>query len=143
MDTEVINNITDETKVKQLGYVSYTLPDTLSQTSAYYGIIFVATRPCSVVGISEVHTVAGSDAGAVTVLVERLTGTTAPGSGTSLMTSTFNLKGTANTTQYAGIRGGTSLISKTGLNIGDRLALKVSGTLTALKGVCVTVELTQ
>lgn len=135
-DRHTHSTIDGTDKVKLGSFTSVSLPDTQSQTTTNYGLFFVATRPCFVKAISEVHTVAGTNGSAVTLQVERLTGTTALGSGTVLLSTAFNLKGTANTVQR-----GILIPTPTGLLQGDRLALKVSGTLTDLKGVCVTVEL--
>ena len=86
--------------------------------------------------IKEVHSTAGSDVGAVTLQIEKLTGTTALDSGSTLLSTAFNLKGTANTVvSYEGTR----LTSSRQLVEGDRLALKDAGTLTDLAGVCVTI----
>ena len=134
---DMMNRIREES----VAFVVKDLPGSLAQTAASYGVFFTATRPCYIKAITESHTTAGADAGAVSLEVERLTGTTAPGSGTSLQSAVFDLKGTANTTQYAGLRTGSTLIAQTGLNMGDRLALKKTGTLTSLEGVQVTVEL--
>jgi hypothetical protein len=130
---EHTHNVIDLTsKITTNSFVIFSLPGTLSQTAGSYGIIFVATRPCFVKAISYVHTVAGTSP---TLQVERLSTTTAPGSGTVLMTSAFSGSSTANTVQ----RG--ALISQTGLRISDRIALKVSGTLTNYQGATVTIEL--
>lgn len=118
-------------------FVTKSLEGTLAQTAANYGIVFVATRPCFVKAVSEVHTVAGNDAGAVTLQIERLQGTTALDSGTVMLATAFDLKGTANTVQRGDLLKGTVL----SLQLGDRLALKDSGTLTTLQGVCVTIEI--
>jgi len=130
------NNIDGSVNFPTGCIVIFSLPGDWSQTAARFGVFFTAQRPCYVKSISEVHTVAGSDAGAVTLQVERLTGTAAPGAGTNLLMTAFDLKGTANTVQNT-----TKLIQQTGMRPGDRLALKSSGVLTALQGVQVTLEL--
>lgn len=99
---------------------------------------FIADRPCQILGISEVHSAAGTDAGSVTLAVTKDTGTQAPGAGTSTMSGTFNLKGTANTVQNATL---TSTTSALVLAKGDRLSILYSGIKTALAGVVVTVSL--
>jgi len=88
--------------------------------------------------ITEVHAVAGTDANAVTLDIEKLTGTTAIGSGDSVLSAEFDLKSTAYT-----------LVRKTGLELsasrqlkpGDRLALNDTGVLTDLDGIQVTLYL--
>jgi hypothetical protein len=115
--------------------------DTQPQTAANYGIFFIARHPCEVLFISEVHGTAGTDAGAVTLQVEKLTGTTAKGAGTNILATTINLKGTSNTVQTREITGLVRTGGVVSLRKGDRLALKSSGTLTDLKDVQVTVYL--
>lgn len=109
---------------------SVVLAGTAPATAGNYGVFFTAPFPCRLVAASECHATAGSDASSVTVQVERLTGTTAPGSGTALLASGFNMKGTANTVQY----GTLASIQKTSFTLakGDRLALKLTGTPTAV-----------
>ncbi len=116
-------------------YLTVNLVDILPQTATNYGMFFTARWPMEVLFVSEIHGVAGTNGGAVTLDIEKLTGTTAKGSGTSILASTFNLKSTANT-----------VVSKEGVNLsaartlvqGDRLALKSSGTLTTLSDLQVT-----
>lgn len=60
-------------------YVEANLPSTDPQTAANYGMVFTALRPCEVLEVSEVHGTLGTDGGAVTLQLERLTGTTAKG----------------------------------------------------------------
>lgn len=100
--------------------------------------IYVAIRPVRVTAVREVHTVAGSDVGAVTLAVTKCTGTTAPASGTAVHAGTADLKGTANTVQTLTLS--TTLATLT-LAAGDRLAIDVTGTLTAVAGGVVIVEL--
>lgn len=118
-------------------FTSVVLAGTTPATAANYGIFFVATRPCFVKAISEVHSTAGSST--PTLQVERLRDTEALDAGDELLVTAFNLAGTANTVQ----EGNLNVANKTfmSLNVGDRLALKDIGTLTAIAGLCVTVEL--
>lgn len=99
---------------------------------------FIADRDYLVRTIAEVHSVAGNDGGSVNLQVEVCKGTTAVGSGTNLLTNNtnagFDLKGTANTVQYATF-GGQHLLY---LKKGDRLVLDFAGTLATLAGVVVT-----
>lgn len=117
--------------------VSISLANTTPQTAANFSTFFVADRPYSVLSVTEVHGTAGSDASAVTLQIERLQGTEALDAGDELLTTTINLKGTANTVQYGTLKS----TEVTTLYRGDRLALKDAGTLTALKDVTVTVLL--
>lgn len=101
-------------------------------------IFFTARFPCEVIAVSEVHSTAGTDGSAVTVQVERLQDTDAPGAGDTLLVTSFDLKGTANTVV---LKTTNDLTSSTQLLTGDRLALLYSGTLTAVAGVQVTCHL--
>lgn len=103
---------------------------------------FIADRAYTVVAISEVHSVAGNDAGAVNLQVTKDTSTNAPGAGTDLLTNNsnagFDMKGTANTVQNGTL---TATAASLKLAAGDRLAVDFAGTLTTLAGVVVTVYL--
>ena len=127
-----------------IGYTTHILlKGTDAQTAANYTHFFVADQSYNVVGITEVHGTAGTDTGTVTLQVEKLSGTTAPGSGVNMLSTALNLKGTANTPQYGILKsaGSTTTGPATSIAKGDRIAWKTSGTLTALKDVLVTVIL--
>jgi len=120
--------------------VRWTIPGIQAATATNYGVIFIADRPCTVVGFQEVHQTKGTDVGAVTLQLEKLTGTTVLGSGINLLQTALSLKATINTIQE-----GVMAITNTGgvrdvsLAVGDRLALSDSGTLTALANVTITI----
>jgi hypothetical protein len=103
---------------------------------------FVANRPYRVVRVREVHSTAGSDGSAVNVQVTKDDSTDAPGAGDNLLTNNtnagFNLKGTANTVQAGTLATTADLMT---LAAGDRLSVDFAGTLTAVAGVVVTVDL--
>lgn len=127
----------------------YTLFGTQSATAGNYSAFFTAPVAMTVASITEVHAVKGTDGSAVSLQVEKLTGTTAPGSGTTLLSTAFDLKGTINTVQTTSLVGTikpttslvTSIVSLQ-LSAGDRLALKLTGTPTAVANVTVTLILT-
>lgn len=119
-------------------YIDYTIPGTSAATSANYSSFWIAPAACLLTFFKEVHQTAGTDAGAVTLDLEKLTGTTAPGSGTTMFSSTLSLKATANTVQTATLTGTNA--NKT-LAAGDRIALKSSGTLTAVANVTALLEI--
>lgn len=124
---------------KHAEYITVNLFNTQPATAANYGIFFTAKQGCEVLYVSEVHGTAGTDAGAVTLQVEKLTGTQAKGSGTVMLNTGFNLKSTINTVQ---IRETTDFVKNTTtLNISDRLALKLTGTPTAVADLQVTIYL--
>lgn len=103
---------------------------------------FVADRAMIITGIEYVHGTAGTDAGAVTAYVSHETGTQAPGTGLSVMSNTFNCKGTINVVQNATINavdGNGNQPTSVQLAAGDRLSMVFTGTLTTLAGVSVSV----
>src|SRR5436190_3292233 len=108
----------------------------LGAASASGDAVFVANRAYQVVAVRATWSHVGGSSAAATL--EKLTGTTAPGSGTVILTSAFDLTTTANTV-------GTGTLSGTVGNLqlaaGDRLGVKLSGTLTALTGLNITVNL--
>jgi len=95
---------------------------------------FIAPFDLTIKRIDYIHSTAGSDAGAVTLQVERLQGTEAPAAGDNLLSAAFNCKGTANTVQNGALTATTASLT---LSRGDRLGLNYTGTLTALAGVVV------
>jgi hypothetical protein len=100
---------------------------------------FTAPVKCEVVGIREIHAVAGDDSGAVTGTIRRCQGTEAATAGDDLLGDTkINLKGTALTEQAPALTGTTANLT---LEAGNRLSLDVTGTTTTLAGVIVTVLL--
>lgn len=115
--------------------ITHVIRLTDAATAANYTHFFVADRPYKVLGVSEIHAVAGNDGGAVTLDLEKLTGTTAVGSGTALLNGTINLKGTALTAQHKDVKAPTTLAK------GDRLSMKLAGTPTAVSHVIVTVAI--
>lgn len=138
MQEHVHNEVDGTSSLSYIAFVTVNLPSTQPQTAANFGIFFTATRPCFVRAVSEKHTVAGTDAGAVTLQIERLQGTTALDSGTTILETAFDLKGTAYTTQQGQLN---RIKTSTALQTGDSLALKDSGVLTSLQGVQVTLEI--
>lgn len=125
----------DKIKRKDGFYLTVNLFGDEAQTAANYSHFFTARYPVEIMRVSEVHATAGTDGSAVTLDVQKLTGTTAPGSGTSILSSTFNLKSTANTVVT---KEGSALSSARVLSEGDRLCITSSGTLTAVASVSVT-----
>lgn len=95
--------------------------------------------------VMETHAVLGTDGAAVTLDVKRCTGTQTPAQGTSMLSSTFDLKATINTVvrkiRGAGLLAGSAWVRT--LRAGDRLAIDITGTTTSVAGVNVTVVLVQ
>ena len=114
--------------------VTERLSGTNAATAGNYGVFFVASRPYEVMEIRAVWSTASTSG---TLQVERLTGTTAEGAGDSVLTSTINIAGTANTV----VERKTTALQNRSLSTGDRLALVDGGTLTNQANLVVTVLL--
>lgn len=108
------------------------IQDTSAATAANYGVFWTAPFPCYVVGFTETHKTAGSDAGAVTLQLEKLNSGEALDAGDTLLSTALSLKTTANTPQEGTL---VTTIATRQLATGDRLALKDAGTLTAVAHV--------
>ncbi len=117
-------------------YFTFRLGGALAQTAANYGYVFTARHPVEILRISEIHETAGTDAGAVTMDVLKVTSGVAIGSGTTILVAAFNLKSTAATLVF---KQGVNFTSNRRLKENESLAFKTSGTLTDLAGVCVTI----
>jgi len=124
--------------------VYHTLFGATAATAANFGVFFIAYAPCIVTAFKEVHETAGTDGGAVTLQLEKLTGTQALDAGTTVLATALDLKATANTVQTGVFATSTSTVPLSSLNlaVGDRLALKDAGALTSLAGVTVLLEVT-
>ena len=119
-------------------WISYTIYGTAAATAGNYGVFFIAPFKCYINKIQEVHQTAGSDAGAVTLTIEKLTGTQALDAGVSTLNSTINLKGTANTVVTPTL---TQTTANRNLDIGNRLAMDDAGALADVANVTVEIEL--
>lgn len=97
------------------------------------GNVFIATRPCVIKRVSEVHTGTGTGA----TVVEKLTGTTAVGGGTNMLTANFSLAVAAETVTN-GVLTNSSGIS---LAKGDRIGSYVSGSSVGVTNQCITFEI--
>lgn len=94
-------------------------------------VIFVAPRAMRVTNVILRVTVAGTDGGAVNVMVEKVASGTAIGSGVDVLSATLNLKGTANTNQTGAL---SAVAGALDLAAGDCLALDFTGTMTLATG---------
>ncbi len=119
-------------------YLYWTVPGTSAATAANYGVFFIVPFICVLTKFQEVHQTLGTDAGAVTLDLEKLTGTQALDAGVSMLNTTLSLKATINSVQTATL---TNTLANRNLAVGDRLALKDAGTLTAVANVTVYAEL--
>jgi len=96
--------------------------------------LLIAPYPLQVSGVSVTFGTASSSGTADLV---KMTGTTAVGSGTTTLTGTMSLAGTANTPVNGTL---VSTLATLQLAKGDRLGLKLGGTLTSLANCNVTVR---
>lgn len=120
--------------------ISVVVFGTDAATAANYDIFWTAPKECFLVSAVETHKTAGSDAGAVTLTLERLSNGVALDSGVAMLNSTFDLKGTADTYQEKYPVGTfTNGISDRAIPKGARVALKDSGVLTAVNHVVLTI----
>jgi len=117
-------------------YITVNLAGVSAQTAGNYGVFFTAYKSCEISAVYETHSVAGSST--PTLQIEKLLSGVAMGSGDTLLSSAYALSSTAN---IPILKRGIDLTNKRGLAYGDRLALKVSGTLTSLEGLQVTLYL--
>lgn len=119
-------------------WVTHTIVGTDAATATNYGVFFISPFKCYINQIKEVHMTAGDDVGAVTLTIEKLTGTQALDAGVSTLNSTINLKGTANTVVTPTL---TQTTANRNLDVGNRLAMDDAGTLTTVANVTIMVEL--
>jgi len=98
--------------------------------------VFIAPHNLVVKRIDYTHATAGSDGGAVTLQVTKMTGAQAPSAGAAMLATAFNCKGTALTVQGGALSGTAADLR---LNAGDRIGLDYTGTLAALAGVHLTI----
>lgn len=110
---------------------------TAGATATNYSIFWIAPYDCIIDSIREVHSVLGTDGGAVTLDVEKLTGTQASGAGTDILASTIDLKGTIDTVVQGTL---SSTISTLQVAENDRLGLVLAGTPTSVANVVVTLQ---
>ena len=110
-------------------YATYYFTGTAAATNQTF---FIATRPMIVETCSEIHSTAAG--GTSTLTVEKLHGVTAPGSGTSVQTGSFNLNATANTVQAGTI---TSTVATATMATGDALGVVFANAIQSSAGVTV------
>jgi len=115
------------------------IPGAEAATAANYGTFFTANRACTVLKISESHTDLSTGGGNEDLQVRKLASGDAPAGGVACLGGTgIDLTTAINVVQSPALTGvGADLI----LAAGDRLSLEDDGVLTALEGVCVTVDL--
>jgi len=122
----------DQIENKDGFYVVHSLVS--AATAGNYGVIFTALHPCELMMVAESHTAAGTNGSAVTLQIEKLLPSYALDAGAEMLATGFNLKSMVDVPV---IKEGSDLINRQ-LLPGDRIALKDTGTLTAVAGVQVT-----
>jgi hypothetical protein len=118
----------------------FNLYGTSAQTAGNYTHFYTARNPIDIIWVSVVYAV--TNGAACTLDIEKLTGTTAPGLGTTVLASTFDLNTTANT---VAMKEGSNLkinsITGRTLKTGDRLgALIKTGALNAIVSLQVSIH---
>ncbi len=115
-----------------------TLPGDEALTNINYGSFFIANRACTILKISESHTDLSTGGGNEDCQVRKLASGDAPAGGVPCLAGTgIDLTTAINVVQSPALGGAADLV----LAAGDRLSLEDDGVLTALEGVCVTVDL--
>src|SRR3990167_10421469 len=128
-------------QLKQLPFyglhsVSITEKDTEAGSSASYDTFFVADYDLEIIAAEESHRTAGTDPGAVTLDIYKLTTGQVRASGVTVLSGTFNLKSTAQTPVR---KTATTTKANRILKQGDRLALVDAGTLTSVNHMTLTI----
>lgn len=106
--------------------------------AADYDCTRIIPYPWMLVSVNERHQTLGTDAGAVTLMVKKVPSGTAKASGTDMLAAGLNLKSTIDTNQAGALN--ATAANYTGA-AGDGIALVSTGTLTAVDGVSVAVEI--
>ena len=119
-------------------FVYWTIPGIQAATATNYGVIFTSPVNGYIKSITEVHQTLGTNGSPVTLNIEKLTGTQALDAGVEVLQTAFDLKASINVVR-TGIISYTT--SRSALSIGDRLALKDTGTLTSVANVTVVIEI--
>lgn len=113
--------------------LNFVLVGATAATAANYSTWYNVPRPMEILEVRVSFTTASTSG---TLQLERLTGTQAPGAGSSVFDSTFSLAGTANTVSTKTTR---DMTSSRIFYTGDRLAWVDGGTLTNLTDLVVTI----
>lgn len=118
-------------------YVHHNLVGTAPATAGNFGAFWIAPFDCTITEIRVVWGTASS--GTATIDFEKLTGTTAAGSGSVMLAATVDATATANTITTPVL---TATLANLQIARGDRIAIKNGGTLTALANVSAIIEIT-
>lgn len=99
-------------------------------------VIFNSDGDYQIDKVTYSHTVAGTDVGAVSMVLRRAATGASISSGDTVHTSSYNLKGTVNTPTDVTLTPANTLLKNT-----DRIGVTIAGTPTAVAGVHVTVRM--
>ena len=118
--------------------IDWTVVGTDAATAGNYGVFWIAPFAGVITRVVEAHQTAGTDAGSVTLNIEKLGSGVALDSGTVILSSAFSLKTTANTPQEGTL---STTLSDLQFSKNDRFALKDAGTLTSVNNVTISLEI--
>ena len=127
----------DKQGMKAPVYVTVALPAAAGLQLAQY--VFVSDGYYEVIEAREAHTVAGGSGAAMQV--RKCAAGTAPGSGTAMLGTAFDLNATADTPQYRSHSAGNIVEAASQIEPGQSIAVSYAGTLTGLLGVGLTLVL--
>lgn len=124
--------------------LSFTFPTNAAILTAGDTPAFIADADYELESVAERHETIGGDGGAVTLDIVKVSASgVAVGAGTSMLASTFDLKSTANTNVRKDRTAGGLSTTRTATRLakGNVLGINLTGTLTNVTGVCVTIVL--
>jgi len=113
--------------------LAFSLPGVSAAVIGNYSTYTNIMRPMEIMLVSVSFSTASISG---TLQLEKLTGTTAPGAGSNILTTAFSLSSTANTVTTKITR---DMTASRVFKQGDRLALKGAGTLTNALNLAVTI----
>lgn len=122
-----------ELQDKEAHYFTITLPGTVAAVSSS-NYMFTARHPIEILRVTEIHEALGTFS--PTLDIVKTTSGVAPSAGTSILVALFDL-GSANDTPV--IKEGVALNNNRRLKENESLAILSAGTLSGLRGICVTV----
>jgi len=105
-------------------------------TSATDANVFVADRPYQLMKVRTAYAAAAG--GALTLDIKKCSGTTAPASGTTMLSGTINLNSSINTVISTTP---SATVADTKVATGDRIAFDFTGSIGSLAGCVVTLVL--
>lgn len=129
-----IDVVKNENVIRKDGFtLVFTMYGTAGATAGNYDQVYTCMRAMEILAVSAAWSTASTSG---TLQLEKLTRTTAPGAGSTLLATTISTAGAANTVVT---RQGSGLTSSRQFAPGNRLALIDGGTLTNLVGLHITI----